>query len=94
MRARNVNFTKHHDEFIDQRVRSGHFNNASEVVREGLRLLEQELNEEQARIKWLRGATDDVLAEFDRGEGIPLSSPEEVKALLRGTLTEVRTSHG
>ncbi len=41
MPTRNVNLTEHLDRFVDARVSSGRFSNASEVVREGLRLLEQ-----------------------------------------------------
>ena len=41
MPTRNVNLTNHLDRFIQARINSGRFSNASEVVREGLRLLEQ-----------------------------------------------------
>ena len=41
MPTRNVNLTDHFDNFIQARIKSGRFSNASEVVREGLRLLEQ-----------------------------------------------------
>ena len=37
----NVNLTEHFDRFIEAGITSGRFSNASEVVREGLRLLEQ-----------------------------------------------------
>ena len=40
MPTRNVNLTEHLDTFIETGVASGRFSNASEVVREGLRLLE------------------------------------------------------
>ncbi len=41
MPTRNVNLTEHFDRFIETGITSGRFSNASEVVREGLRLLEQ-----------------------------------------------------
>ncbi len=41
MPTRNVNLTPHFDQFIDAGISSGRFSNASELVREGLRLLEQ-----------------------------------------------------
>ena len=41
MPTRNVNLTEHFDHFIETGITSGRFGNASEVVREGLRLLEQ-----------------------------------------------------
>ena len=39
MPTRNVNLTDHFDRFIEDEVTSGRFSNASEMVREGLRLL-------------------------------------------------------
>ena len=41
MPTRNINLTDHFDKFIESSVESGRFSNASELVREGLRLLEQ-----------------------------------------------------
>lgn len=74
MPTRNVNLTSHLDRFVERRVRSGRFSNASEVVREGLRLLEQREQEDQAKLAWLRTAARDAFAEIDRGEGIEFAS--------------------
>ena len=41
MPTRNVNLTDRFDRFIEVGVASGRFSSASEMVREGLRLLEQ-----------------------------------------------------
>jgi len=51
MPTRNVNLTEHFDRFIEAGVESGRFSNASEVVREGLRLLEQREKEDRAKIE-------------------------------------------
>src|SRR5271165_5888491 len=59
MPTRNVNLTEHFDHFIEDGVASGRFSNASEVVREGLRLLEQREQEDNARLEWLRGAAEE-----------------------------------
>ena len=56
MPTRNINLTDHWDHFIEVEVGSGRYGNASEVVREGLRLMECRQREEQAKLKWLRGA--------------------------------------
>ena len=56
MPTRNVNLTDHFDRFIQARINSGRFSNASEVVREGLRLLEQREKEDKAKLEWLRAA--------------------------------------
>ena len=55
MPTRNVNLTEHFDRFIETGITSGRFSNASEVVREGLRLLEQHEQEDRAKVEWLRG---------------------------------------
>ena len=56
MPTRNVNLTEHLDRFIEAGITSGRFSDASDVVREGLRLLEQREREDKARLEWLRGA--------------------------------------
>lgn len=46
----NVAIGNHYEEFIRKQLESGRYNNASEVVRAGLRLLE---DHETARERWL-----------------------------------------
>lgn len=45
----NVSLTPELEKFIDAKVESGFYNNASEVVREGLRLLKEH---DEIRLKW------------------------------------------
>ena len=80
MATRNVNLTEHFDSFIESGIRSGRFSDASEAVREGLRLLEQKKAEDRAKLEWLRSTTKEAFASLDRGEGIPLSSADESDA--------------
>ena len=56
MPTRNVVLTDHQHEVIDTLVRSGRYQNASEVLREGLRLIEQRETDEAARLAALRNA--------------------------------------
>ncbi len=56
MPARNVNLTSHFAEFVDDNVASGRFQNASEVVREALRLLERQQREDELKLEALRQA--------------------------------------
>ena len=90
MPTRNVNLTTHFDDFIETSTTSGRFSNASEVVREGLRLLEQREAEDKAKVEWLRSAAEEAFAAFDRGEGIELSSPEDIHSLVNEVREEVR----
>lgn len=78
MPTRNINLTEHFDEFIEAEVRSGRYGNASEVVREGLRLMERRSQVEQAKLDWLRSAVRKGLDEIDRGEGLEFASVDEL----------------
>lgn len=55
----NVALGPHYEEFIKNQLESGRYNNASEVVRAGLRMLE---DSENAREKWLR---EEIPARYD-----------------------------
>lgn len=56
MPTRNVNLTEQLDQYVDAKIRSGEYANASEVLRAGLRALEQTEREDQARLDALRAA--------------------------------------
>jgi antitoxin ParD1/3/4 len=83
MPTRNINLTDRLDRFISTGVASGRYGNASEIVREGLRLLEQREKEEQARLKWLRAAVKEGLDQIERGEGIEFRSLDELEEHIR-----------
>jgi antitoxin ParD1/3/4 len=84
MPQRNVNLTEHFDQFIDAAVESGRFSNASEIVREGLRLLEQREREDQAKIEWMRSAAKESFGAIERGDSISLGSDAEIASFLQG----------
>lgn len=63
-----VALSPHFETFIRQQVDSGRFNNVSEVVRAGLRLLEEREAEQAAKLQALREAIASGLAS---GPGIP-----------------------
>ncbi|HEY1897990.1 MAG TPA: type II toxin-antitoxin system ParD family antitoxin [Terracidiphilus sp.] len=56
MPTRNINLTQQMDSFVDAKIRSGEYANASEVLRAGLRALEQAEREDLARLEALRSA--------------------------------------
>ena len=64
MPTKNVNLTAELDRFVSTRVKSGRYENASEVVRAALRTLEREEQEQRAKLKALRSA---IQAGFDSG---------------------------
>ena len=82
MPTRNVFLTRHLDSFIASGIEKGHYSDASEVVCEGLRLLEQREAEDRAKVEWLRGATQEGIDAIERGEYVTLSSPEAIEGHL------------
>lgn len=56
MPTRNVVLTDHQEALIQALIESGRYQNASEVLREGLRLVEQRHAEDAAKIAALRDA--------------------------------------
>jgi len=65
--TRNVVLTQHQAGLIEKLVDSGRYQNAGEVFREGLRLVESRDAEERARIKALREAVQIGIADLEAG---------------------------
>ncbi|HEV8412457.1 MAG TPA: type II toxin-antitoxin system ParD family antitoxin [Bryobacteraceae bacterium] len=59
MPTRNVNLTEELDRFVAKKVKTGRYENASEVVRAALRTLEREEQEYEAKLAVLRAAIDE-----------------------------------
>lgn len=67
MPTRNVVLTEHHQSVIDRLVGSGRYQNASEVLREGLRLIEQREALEEAKLDALRHAAHIGFNDLEEG---------------------------
>ncbi len=59
MPTRNISLTKQLDRFVAKKIASGRYENASEVIRAGLRTLEREEQQYQAKLTALRAALDE-----------------------------------
>jgi antitoxin ParD1/3/4 len=59
MPTRNVNLTAELDRFVLEKVKRGRYENASEVVRAALRVLEREERQYEAKLAALRAAIDE-----------------------------------
>lgn len=57
MPTRNVVLSEHHQHLVETLVQSGRYHSASEVLREGLRLIEERERREDAKLKALRQAS-------------------------------------
>ena len=66
----NVSLTPELERFVHEKVHSGRYTSASEVVREALRLLEEHEKVRAAQLAEFREETDRRLASLERGEGI------------------------
>ena len=66
----NVSLTPELEQLIHDRVNSGRYHSASEVVREALRLLEERDELRQLRLAELRKKVAAGLESLDRGEGL------------------------
>lgn len=63
----NVSLTPELEKLVNREVRSGRYKSASEVVREGLRLIQLR----EAKLEALRRDIREGIDELDKGEGIP-----------------------
>lgn len=78
-RNTSISLGNHFESFIESTVTNGRFNNASEVIRAGLRLLEEEEN----KLAVLKNAIDEGL-ESGRAENFnPQKHLESLKASKR-----------
>jgi antitoxin ParD1/3/4 len=82
MPTRNVVLTKRQEELIETLVESGRYQNASEVLREGLRLVEQREAENADKLKALRQAARIGVTALDRGEFKEFEEIEDLQAYL------------
>ena len=82
MATRNVVLTERQEKLIEALVRSGRYQNASEVLREGLRLIERREGEDAAKVAALRQAAEVGIADLERGAFQEFADAEELTAYL------------
>lgn len=82
MPTRNVVLTNHQAALVEQLVSSGRYQNASEVLRDGLRLIEQREAEDASRLEALRSAVSVGVADFDHGRFTTFESSQALRAHL------------
>lgn len=89
MPTRNVVLTTRQEKLIETLVESGRYQNASEVLRDGLRLVEQREAEDAAKLDVLREATRVGVAALDRGEFKEFENIEDLEAYLNNLSEKV-----
>jgi len=83
MPTRNVVLTDHQASLVEQLVTSGRYQNASEVLREGLRLIEQRETEDAYRVEVLRNAVQVGIADMEAGRFKVFDSKETLRSYLK-----------
>ena len=83
MPTRNVVLTDHQATLVEQLVTSGRYQNASEVLREGLRLVEQREAEDAYRLEVLRAAVRQGAEDIAAGRFKYLDSKASLRDHLR-----------
>lgn len=78
----NFSLTPSLEQFIRDRAKSGDYNNASEVVREAIRLLKRVEEQRALRTERLRAAVRDGDAALARGEFADLKSDLDLDAFI------------
>jgi len=66
----NVSLTPELEKLVQDKVKTGRYNSASEVVREALRLLEEQDQLRALRLEEVRKKIAEGLEALDRGEGL------------------------
>ena len=76
----NVSLTPELEKLVEKKVKSGRYQSASEVIREGLRLIEDQDRLRELRLEEARKKIQTGLDQLDRGQGLP---GEKVYAQMR-----------
>ena len=78
----NVSLTPELEKLVNDKVKSGRYNSASEVVRESLRLLQDHDELKRIRLDELRREIMLGVEQIRNGESIILKTPEDRKAFF------------
>jgi antitoxin ParD1/3/4 len=82
MPTRNVVLTDHNEKMIESLVAGGRYQNASEVLRDGLRLVEEREAENAAKLAALRDAIRLGIESLERGEYEEFDDTDQLKLFM------------
>jgi antitoxin ParD1/3/4 len=82
MPARKIHLTDRYDDFVEEQVKSGRFDSASDVIRAGLDLLQQQTHGEQHLLDLLRALAAEGFDQLDQGKGIMLDGRQELATYI------------
>lgn len=76
MPTRNISLTDEQDAFVEKVVKTGEYQNASEAVRDALRVLQQRRREDTLKLKALRIQIKAGIDALDRGDFVEVEDAE------------------
>ena len=94
MPTRNVVLTDSQAKFVEQMVASGHYQNASEVLREGLRLVQAREAEQAAKLAALREAVAVGIADIEAGRYTEFNDAASLRSHIYSISKRVLAKHG
>ncbi len=82
MPTRSIHLTDHQDKFVVEQVSTGRYQDASEVMRASLRLLEQQTREDHEKLSLLRSLAEEAFDQFDQGQGIEFTNQGQLASFI------------
>jgi antitoxin ParD1/3/4 len=92
MPTRNISLTPEQDAFVEKVVQDGEYQNASEAVRDALRVLQQRRREDALKLKALRAQLQAGVEALERGEFVEIDD-RDLEAYVR-RVTRRRSRRG
>ncbi len=89
----NVMLTSEEEQFVAEKVKSGQYPDASEVVRDGLMLLRLE-EEQKRKHEALKRLIQEGIDSLDRGEGAPFNEEEVERICAEGRARRAARGNG
>jgi antitoxin ParD1/3/4 len=90
MPTRNISLTAEQDAFVQKVVEAGEYQNASETIRDALRVLQQRRKEDRLRLKALRAQIKAGVDAIDRGDFVEVDGADLEGYLERLTTPAVK----
>ena len=90
----NVSLTPELENFVSEKVKSGLYNSASEVLRESLRLLKERDLLKEIQLSELRREIMLGVEQIRNGEYTEIKSPEELESFTERLIKEAREKYG
>ncbi len=92
MPTRNVSLTAEQDAFVEKVVKAGEYQNASEAIRDALRVLQQKRREDALKLKALRAQVKAGLEALERGDFVEVADADLDSYLETLTATHTRNA--